>query len=917
MSTLADVNPQLKALTEAGVSVWLDQLGRSLVEGGELKRMVEHESLRGVTSNPAIFEKSILGSSDYDEAIADLARSGKSAKEIYDTLAVADVQAACDVLAPVFESSGGRDGFVSLEVAPDLAHDTDGTLESARTYWAAVGRPNVMIKIPGTPEGVGAIEEAIHDGINVNVTLLFAVEHYEAVARAYIRGLSRRLEEGKPLTVNSVASFFVSRVDTLVDKQLDAIGTPEATQLKGAAALANARAAYLRFEKIFSGPEWETLEAAGAAVQRPLWASTGVKNPDYPDTLYVDHLIAPHTVNTMPLATLQAVADHGTVPGETAKLDPTAELNALATVGIEMTAVTDQLLDEGIELFVDAMQSLLAGVEKARSAVITNRPLAIDASLPESFEADERARVELAANEKVAERIWRHDAALWGGPGVPEIDNRLGWLDVSKTMLEHLSELTGLAAELKAEGYTDAVLLGMGGSSLGPEVIRLSFGDQPSGLRLQVLDSTHPDAILAVERSVALEKTVFIVSSKSGGTIETLSHYRYFKARAKPEQFIVVTDPGSPLADLAEADGLRKTFLNPPEIGGRYSVLSYFGLVPAALAGVPVQELLHAAQAGEQACAKVEADATNPGLWLGATIGQLAVDPSHPRDKLTFIVSEPIDSFGLWVEQLVAESTGKHGKGILPVADEPLGEPDVYGDDRVFVYLRNEDSPSAELDAAVKRLTDAGQPTITVPTHDATDLGRLFFIAEFAVAVAGWVLEINPFDQPNVQEAKDNTAKVLAAGSVPEIASADDDALKALLGDATPPHYVAILGYLPTAGPENSGIDEAIAELRTVIRAATGAATTFGYGPRFQHSTGQEHKGGAPVGRFLQLVNHPKATLEIPGESYDFGTLIAAASAGDLQTLHQHGLPAERVVLEREPARAIRELTARIRTLIG
>ena len=915
MSTLADVNPNLKALTEAGVSVWLDQLGRSLVAGGELKRMVEQESLRGVTSNPSIFEKSILGTSDYDDAIAELARADKGAKEIYDTLTVADVQSACDVLASVHEESGGRDGFVSLEVAPDLARDTDGTLQSARTYWKAVDRANVMIKIPGTAEGVDAIEEAIYDGINVNVTLLFAVEAYEAIARAYIRGLERRHAEGKSLNVNSVASFFVSRVDTLVDKQLDAIGGPEASALKGTAALANARAAYTRFEQLFSGEVWETLAGAGAAVQRPLWASTGVKNPAYPDTLYVDQLIAPHTVNTMPLATLNAAGDHGTVPGATAEIDATAELNALAAVGIDMTAVTEQLLGEGIKLFEDAMNSLLAGIDKARSAIVTGRPPTIDASLPPDAEAAETNRINRAVADNVAQRIWKRDVTLWGEPGTPEIENRLGWLNVTETMLEHLPELIALRDELKADGYTDAVLLGMGGSSLGPEVIRQSFGDSASGLRLQVLDSTHPDAILAVEQSVDLAKTVFIVSSKSGGTIETLSHYHYFKAKAKPEQFIVVTDPGSPLAASAERDGLRRTFLNPSDIGGRYSVLSYFGLVPAALAGVPVEELLKSAQTGEQTCSHFNAPADNSGLWLGATIGEFAIHPTHPRDKLTFVVSEPIDSFGLWVEQLVAESTGKHGKGILPVADEPPGDPSVYGDDRVFVYLRNGDKPSEKLDAFVDGLTDAGQPTLTVTSGDGTDLGRLFFIAEYAVAVAGWTLEINPFDQPNVQEAKDNTSKVLDSGSLPQIEAADDVALKELLG-VKPPHYVAILGYLPTAGPENAGIDAAISELRAAIREQTGMATTWGYGPRFQHSTGQEHSGGAPNGRFLQLVNVPKAQLPIPEASYDFTTLIDAASAGNLQTLRSHGLAAERVVLEGDLADAIRALTARIKGLL-
>ncbi len=912
MSTLADVNPKLKALTEAGVSIWLDQLGRSLVAGGELKRMVEQESLRGVTSNPSIFEKSILGTSDYDDAIAELARADKNAKQIYDTLAVADVQAACDVLASVHEESGGRDGFVSLEVPPDLARDTDSTIEAARTYWAAVDRANVMIKIPGTAEGVDAIEAAVYDGINVNVTLLFAVEAYEAIARAYIRGLERRHAEGKSLDINSVASFFVSRVDTLVDKQLDAIGGPEAEKLKGTAALANARAAYKLFQEIFSGEPWDTLAAAGAAVQRPLWASTGVKNPAYPDTLYVDQLIAAHTVNTMPLATLNAVGDHGTVPGATAQIDPTAELAALAAVGIDMTAVTEQLLVEGIKLFEEAMNGLLAGIDKARSAIVTGRPPTIDASLPPEVEAAETERIKRAVSDNVAQRIWKRDPTLWGGPGVPEIENRLGWLNVTETMLEHLPELVALRDELKSEGYRDAVLLGMGGSSLGPEVIRRSFGDSDAGLRLQVLDSTHPDAIAAVEQSIDLAKTIFIVSSKSGGTIETLSHYHYFKARAKPEQFIVVTDPGSPLAASAERDGLRRTFLNPSDIGGRYSVLSYFGLVPAALAGVPVDELLKSAQTGEQTCSHFNAAADNSGLWLGATIGEFAL---RGRDKLTFIVSEPIDSFGLWVEQLVAESTGKHGKGILPVADEPLGDAAAYGDDRVFVYLRNGATPSEKLDTFVDALTDAGQPTLTVTTGDGTDLGRLFFIAEFAVAVAGWALEINPFDQPNVQEAKDNTSRVLDSGSLPQIAAADDAALAALLG-VKPPHYVAILGYLPTAGPENAGIDQAISELRALINERTGMATTWGYGPRFQHSTGQEHSGGAPNGRFLQLVNVPKAQLPIPEAGYDFTTLIDAASAGNLQTLRSHGLAAERVVLEGDLADAIRALTARVGGLL-
>jgi transaldolase/glucose-6-phosphate isomerase len=900
------VNPRLKALTDAGVSVWLDQIRRSLVEQGEFARMVAEDSVRGVTSNPSIFEKAILGSSDYDEELDQAAHENLEAQAIFERLAIRDLQGAADLLADVHRESGGRDGFVSMEVMPSAAYETEVTLEMAREYWQRLDRPNAMIKIPGTPPGVPAIEQAIYEGININVTLLFAVEAYEQVAEAYIRGLERRHAEGKSLDVNSVASFFVSRVDTNADKKLEELGR---TDLQGTAALANARAAYRRFKEIFHGERFAALREAGAAVQRPLWASTGTKNPHYSDVMYVDGLIAPETVNTMPLATLLAVADHGEVPGVTAEEDPAASLKALADAGVDMKQVTDELLEDGVKQFDDAINRLLAGIDERRAAVITGAPPTIHTRLPEPLQGAVAARVKTALSERVAERIWRRDPSLWGGPGVPEIENRLGWLTVSEPMLEHASDLHEFGASVRADGLTHAVLLGMGGSSLGPEVIRLSFGEVPDGLSLTVLDSTHPDVVLSVADSVPIDRTLFIVSSKSGGTIETLSHYRYFASLAGPEQFIAITDPGSPLEQLATDNGLRRVFLNPPDIGGRYSVLSYFGLVPAALMGVSIEALLHRCQVAEQNCAHYDSSESNSGLWLGATIGELA---NQGRDKLTFIVSEPIQSFGLWAEQLVAESTGKQGRGILPVADEPLGDVSVYGSDRVFAYLRNADQPDAELDAFVEALADAGQPTLTLATHGAADLGRIFFLSEFAVAVAGWALEINPFDQPNVQEAKDKTKQVLDAG-LPTIEPASDEALRALLTDAGPPHYVAVLGYLPPSDE----LDAAVAELRASIRELTGAAVTFGYGPRFQHSTGQEHKGGAPVGRFLQLVNTPTRDADIPGAGYSFGTLCAAEAAGDLETLRSHGLPAERVVLDGDPAAAVRSLTERIRGLLS
>jgi len=360
------VNERLAALTAAGTSIWLDQLSRGLLESGELARMVEEDSLQGVTSNPAIFEKSILGSADYDEDLKRLADEGKSAREIYRAMALHDVRAAADVLRPVYDRTNGYDGYVSWEVAPRLAHDTEGTLEQAHMYWDLVDRPNLMIKIPATPEGIPAIEQALYDGMNINVTLLFAVEQYEAVMEAYVKAMERRLEEGKPLDRHSVASFFVSRVDTEVDKRLEAAGN---TDLQGRAGLANARAAYQAFQRVFEGERFAKLREAGCPVQRPLWASTGVKNPAYPATLYVWGLVAPDTVNTMPMPTLDAARSEGGVEGATGAEDPSADLAALRDAGIDLQDVTDKLLRDGIEAFMVPMQKLLDGIETKRNEI--------------------------------------------------------------------------------------------------------------------------------------------------------------------------------------------------------------------------------------------------------------------------------------------------------------------------------------------------------------------------------------------------------------------------------------------------------------------------------------------------------------------------------------------------------------------
>jgi len=534
-----------------------------------------------------------------------------------------------------------------------------------------------------------------------------------------------------------------------------------------------------------------------------------------------------------------------------------------------------------------------------------NTPEGIDATLLDSQQRALAARLRAAADADVVARLWARDDTLWGPAGQAEVADRLGWLTILDTIEPALDDLEAFAAAVRDEQIADVVLLGMGGSSLAPEVIRLSFGEQPGWPRLHVLDSTDAGAIRAIAERIDLDASLFLVSTKSGGTIETLSLFKHFwSLRPDGARFVAITDPGSGLEALAAEHGFRRTFLNDPDIGGRYSALSFFGLVPAALMGADVRGLVTAGREAERACR--EPSQANPGLWLGLAVGELA---GQGQDKLTFAVDAPLDSFGLWVEQLVAESTGKGGRGALPVAGEPLGAPGAYGNDRTFVHLRAGGAGPAALGA----LAGAGHPVIVIATAGPADLGRIFFLWEFAVAVSGWVLRLNVFDQPNVQEAKDATTRVLDEDR-PEPTDADDEGLRALLRGLTAPGYLAVMGYLAPS----PAFDAKVTEMRTAIRDATRATTTFGYGPRFLHSTGQFHKGGPGTGRFLQLVHDSAPDVEIPDASFGFTTLKHAQATGDLQTLRDHGLAAERVTLVGEdPAVALGALTRRLRGLLG
>ena len=906
-------NP-LFELYEAGTSVWLDYISRSLMTSGELKRMIEDDAVVGMTSNPTIFEKAIGGSSDYDAALKKLIAGDRSDEEIMLSLIVEDIQMAADVLKPVYERTKHKDGYVSIEVLPRVAHDTNATVAMAHDLFDRVGRPNIFIKIPATQEGLPAIEQCIVDGINVNITLLFSVKVYEDVARAYLRGLQRRMKDGKPVDVASVASFFVSRVDTAVDKLLeqkiaaakDAAERGRLQRLLGKAAVANAKLAYQSFLRLFNEAEFAELRRHGASVQRCLWASTGTKNPNYSDVMYVEELIGPETVNTMPQPTMMAFKEHGEVRASLLEnVDGVRQvLRDLAAAGIDIDKVTYDLQVDGVKLFADSITKLLEEIANKKQRLKGGDVGAHEAQLG-AIEGAVTSRLAQLEQAAVVRRIAEKDAGLWASNGSgekEEIRNRHGWLQVADLMQERVAELDGLRNELVADGFTDCVVMGMGGSSLAPEVFRETFGAPESALNVHVLDTTDPAAIASLEKAIDIKHTVFIVASKSGTTLETLSHYRYFwqQSGQQGRQFLAITDPGTALADEASRRGFRRAFLNPADIGGRYSALSYFGLVPAALGGVDLAGLLDRAATMVHACAGSGPVDANPGVWLGAVFAEAA---KAGRDKVTILAPPALKSFGVWAEQLIAESTGKAGKGLVPVADEALGAPQVYGGDRLFVRLAlsgGDDANAAPLEVLAK----AGHPVATLKLNDLLDLGAEFFRWEYAIAVAGAILGINVFDQPNVQEAKDLTKKVLSEGNPPttgegirwagQQGATLEAAIQALLGQVRPGDYVALLAFIAP----DAGRDRALNAIRLAIRDKYRVATTVGYGPRYLHSTGQLHKGGPNTGVFLQIVGDDPKDIPIPGERLSFGVLKQAQALGDFQALRNHGRRVLRVQVQ-------------------
>lgn len=930
---------RLRTIGKFDQSVWLDYIRRSSIVSHELENLISEDGLKGVTSNPTIFEKAIGGSTDYDTALRSLERvSDRDAMSLYEQLAIEDIQATADILKPIYLETSRRDGYVSLEVSPYLANDTEQTIAEARRLWQTVGKENLMVKVPATKAGILAIEQLIGEGININVTLLFDRQYYNQVAEAYIKGLETFARSGGDVSrVASVASFFISRIDSSVDSAVAAKikdAEPETrdllTGLLGKVAIANAKLTYQSYQKLYQSERWQALANMGAQPQRLLWASTGTKNPQYSDVMYVEELIGSNTVNTVPPATLNSFREHGNSRSSlTENLDKAEETIAnLAKAGISLTEITDSLLDKAVKSFSESFDKLLSTVERKREEILGEELDKLSYSLSEELNDRVKDSLEDWRKQGKIRRLWQRDASLWTNK---DENNWLSWLCTTEDQLGQIEQLQQLAIEVKQK-FDYVLLLGMGGSSLCPEVMKHTFGKVSGFPELLILDSTDPAQIQSVEAKIDLAKTLFIVSSKSGSTLEPNIFKQYFFDRlsqaigseATARQFIAVTDPGSKLQKVAAQDGFWQIFFGIPGIGGRYSALSNFGMVPAAAMGVDIAKFLDITEEMVHSCAPSVPAEDNPGVVLGTILGVLA---NAGRDKVTLVSSPDIGDLGAWLEQLLAESTGKQGKGLIPIDLEPLGKPELYGTDRLFAYLRLTSNPDPTQDSAVERLKQAGHPVVCIEIKDRYHIGQEFFRWEVATAVAGSIIGINAFNQPDVEASKivtrELTCEYEQTGTLPaqspifsesgiELFTDANNAdvlneqvgsdrnlaqyLKAHLKRIEPGDYFALLAYIEM----NQQHQRQLQAVRKLIRDRFKVATCLGFGPRFLHSTGQAYKGGPNTGVFLQITCDDALDLPVPQQKYSFGVVKSAQARGDFQVLVERDRRALRIHLGKD-----------------
>jgi transaldolase/glucose-6-phosphate isomerase len=736
---------KLKQLEMCGQSLWLDYLRRSLIENGELLIRIERDGVKGVTSNPSIFEKAIGETDEYTNALkAFQAQSDHYISAIYEHLAISDIRAAADVLRPVYDQTRGRDGYISLECSPYLADDTEATVAEARRLWATVARPNAMIKVPATPAGIPAIRQLIARGVNVNITLLFSSNVYEQVVNAYISGLEDFAQaSGDVSKVASVASIFVSRIDTAIDKRLEALGDTQAARLlRGKIGIANAKLVYARYKVLFATPRWQSLAVSGARTQRLLWASTGVKNTAYKDTMYVEALIGRDTVVTVPPATMDAFRDHGDATPDAIEQDvegACATLAALEDNGVSLDEVTEQLVVDGVQRFADAFDKLFGALARQRDTLLEgDRPVLEIKPGSAEMKAAFDAELIIWGREGRIRRLWAGDKSLW--PGAVE-EYRIRWLHIAEPELTDMKQLHGFANEIKQRGFSGVVLLGIGGPILGSEVLGEALGRRVGKPHIEMMGSTDSVTKEMFGGAVDLAKTLLIVaSSTSGSTLAfrifgeyLFGHVRETRDKDKAyEHFIGMADANFWFERSIEQLRCAHLFQGASAIGDGYALRTKFGMVAAPAIELDVIRFLETTRQMERACGPDVPAAYNPGVQLGVFMGIAA--SRFGRDKVTITVSPETSALGAWLEQLLtgttAEGEGKlirAAKDVVSIAQES---------NRLFVFFELDGKSDLAQQEAMAALERDGHPIVHIHVKDIWHIGQEFFRWEIAAAIA-------------------------------------------------------------------------------------------------------------------------------------------------------------------------------------
>lgn len=920
-----------------GQAIWLQGLRRQLIDSGRVAQLIRDAALGGLTTDFTMLAGCVARGGEYAASLQALVEVDTDAA-MRQRLLAEEAAIAAAALAPVHQASKGVDGFVSVDIDPALAHDAESMARAVRRLLAADGAANIMPKLPATNSGFAVFETLVADGLPVHVGPVFTVRSALRAAEAFDRGCA-----GADSAPTAVVSFAVAPIDNLVDQLLHrhiraAPGDMSGVEsLLGGAGIATAKLAWRRLG--------ERRPGGGAAGLRVAWTELLSSDPRQPRQHYVEQLVGPETIAIVDMTLLERLLYRGEIQATLGRqVDDAVEmLGELDDLGIDVEEVGSALEAKALRQARAAHQEFAVVVEKAVRAVARDGRTAAARARRGTRWWSARTEIEDAlvdtselARRNAVARLWSKDATLWSDDteAAELIRNRLGWIDVAASPAADPDAMLGFVAELEAGEVESIIFLGMGGSSLTTEVCADLFQVD----RVRVLDSTVPARIRSIAGQVDPARTAVIVASKSGTTVEVRALFDWFYALATPmldspgERFAAITDPGTPLEQLAHERSFHRLWLAPPDVGGRFSALTVFGTLPMALMGIDVQGVLNAGRRMAAACAPEVDLAANPAARLAVALrGALEAG----RDKLTFINSSRMAGFGRWVEQMIAESTGKEGTGLIPVIDEPEVDIDDYGDDRLFiaVSLRGDDIEAHR--RRVGAIAAAGLPLLQFELDDPLEIGAELFRWEAAVALLGGLLGINPFDQPNVQAAKDRTAALLAADREDDrmwdrqplatdagwtvfadierdeelAAGIDGDDLSAWLaahlGRAEDGDYVALQAFL---APEQE-VRELLQELRALIVEQLGVATTLGWGPAFLHSSGQLHKGGPDTGVFLQITADVDEDIEVPGAGYTFARLLRAQSLGDLAALEERGRRIIRVHL--------REATAGCRILLA